>query len=443
MRSAADATALGMAYVLESRPDGQRRFVFAGPRCLGVNGVTAETIMADAQVFFDMILPEHRAAFEAAQADAVASLQPFDVEVAMRRADGEVRWHRLASLQRAQPDGAVFCDGLQVDVTDRREMAAKLREQHRRLEAAVETTGLGFWEWDVAAGTVTWSARNKALFGLAPDAEVSVERYLELVHPQDVDAVQAAFGSASDNARGDYAMDHRIITPAGETRWIQAHGRVTLDAAGETRLVVGTSMDITDRKVAEERRALLMGELAHRAKNGIAVLMAIVSQTARGANSVEDFEAAVMSRLQAMASSQDLVMAVGGGPVSLVDVIGKALAPFGRANVDVGEGLAEITIRGEMAIGMGLLLHEMATNAVKYGALSTRSGRVTLAVDAAPEGQGAFTWRESGGPLVPVGIKPGFGTRLLQQVLRPQGGQVKFAFEPSGFNARAQFPVVW
>ena len=136
---------LGMVYVLESRPDGSRRFVFAGPRCLGVNGVTAETIMGDAQVFFDMILPEHRAVYAAAEAQARATLQPFDIEVAMRRADGEVRWHRLASLQRQQPDGTVFWDGLQVDVSDRREMAAKLREQHRRLEAAVEATGLGFW----------------------------------------------------------------------------------------------------------------------------------------------------------------------------------------------------------------------------------------------------------------------------------------------------------
>jgi PAS domain S-box-containing protein len=432
-----------MAFVIQTGPDGARRFMFAGPRCLGVNGVTAETIMTDAQVFFDMILPEHRKAFAEAEAEALSSLQPFDVEVAMRRADGEVRWHRIAALLRTQPDGSVFWDGLQIDVTDRRQMAAALVEQRHRLEVAVETTGLGFWEWDIAAGKVTWSERNKQLHGLGPDEEIDIARYMSLVHPDDVDEVRTTFLTARERPEGgDYSVEHRIVTPAGEQRWIQAHGRVATDASGEARLVVGTSLDITERKAREERRALLMGELAHRAKNGIAVLMAIVSQTARGAESVEHFEEVIMSRLQAMASSQDLVTASGGGPVSLGDVIGAALAPFGKARVDLDTAIAQVTIRGEMAVGMGLLLHEMATNAVKYGALSNNRGRVIIALETVADGRAAFGWREAEGPAVAGPVKPGFGTRLLQQVLRPQGGEVTFAFEPQGFRARAEFPTV-
>src|SRR6185437_5724367 len=192
-----------MAFVLETRPapDGNgwsRRFVFAGPRCLGVNGVGPEAIMADTQVFFDMILPEHQAAYAQAEAEALAELKPFDVEVAMRRADGEVRWRRIAALLREQPDGSVFWDGLQIDVTDRRKMAAALVEQRRRLEVAVEATGLGFWEWDIEAGKVNWSDRNRAMYGLAPDDPVDVQRYLSLVHPDDVENVRATFIAARD-----------------------------------------------------------------------------------------------------------------------------------------------------------------------------------------------------------------------------------------------------
>lgn len=443
VRWSSDATALGMAFVLETRPGGDRRFVFAGPRCLGVNGVTAATIMADAKVFFDMILPEHLAVYLEAEAQALAQMQPFDVEVAMRRADGEVRWRRIAALLRAQPDGTVLWDGLQIDVTDRRQMAAELREQRRRLEVAVEATGLGFWEWDIEVGKVTWSDRNRRLYGLGPDDPVSAQRYLELVHPEDVERVRATFLAARDQPNGGaYSVEHRVVTPDGDTRWMLAHGHVTNDDAGQARLAVGTSLDITERKAAEERSNLLLGELAHRAKNGIAVLMAIVSQTARGAESVEHFEQLVMARLQAMAASQDLVTASGGGPVALSDVIGKALAPFGRARIAVDPAIAEVVIRGEMAPGMGLLLHEMATNAVKYGALSNNRGRVVMTLEPLAEDRAAFIWREIEGPPVAASNKPGFGTRLLQLVLRPQGGEVAFDFEPEGFYAHVEFPTV-
>jgi PAS domain S-box-containing protein len=443
VRSAADARSLGMAFIIETRPGGSRRFVFAGPRCLALNGVSGAAVMADASVLFSMILPEHREAFRAAEAKALAELQPLDVEVAMRRPDGSVRWHRFAALPREQPDGAVLWDGLQIDVTDRRELALELSEQHRRLEMAAEATGLGFWEWDVAADTVIWSDRNRELFGLGPDDEVTLERYLGLVHPEDMEAVRGAFsGARNQPSGGDYSMEHRIVTPAGDVRWILTNGRVITDETGQVRLVVGTSLDVSARKLAEERRTLLMGELAHRAKNGIAVVMAIVTQTARGQQSVVGFQDLLMARLQAMADAQDLVTATGGRPVALTDVFEKALAPFGDGRFDVDPALAGLTLRGDMAIGMGLLLYEMATNAVKYGALSTRRGRVAIMAEPVPEGRAAFRWQEAGGPEVKASSQPGFGTRLLNQALRLQGGEVKFDFHPQGFNARVEFPTV-
>lgn len=442
VRSAADAYALGMAFVLETRPDGTRRFIFAGPRCRHVNGVPAEEAMADASRIFDLMPPEHRVAFFEAEAAASETLSPFDIEVAMRRPDGEMRWHRFASLPQPQPDGAIQWNGLQIDVTDRRQMAAELVEQRRRVEVAVEATGLGLWEWDVAAGRLVWSDRNRALFGLSPTEPITLQRYFDLVHPEDTQRVMDAFAEAQDRPDGgDYSVEHRIITPGGETRWISANGRVAKGADGTTALVVGTSLDITARRAAEDRRNLLMGELAHRAKNGIAVLMAIVSQTARTADSVQHLEQQIMSRLLAMAASQDLVTASGGAPVALTDIFAKTLEPFGRARVDIEPALGSVVLRGDMAPGMGLLLHEMATNAVKYGALSIGKGRVLIGPEASADGRTAFVWREIDGPPVKDSITPGFGTRLLQQVLRPQGGEVAFAFDPAGFRARVEFPA--
>lgn len=438
IRRATDMDAVGMAFQIIHQPDGERRFSFVGQRCLALNGVPAEAAMADPDLLYDMVLPEHQAAFAAAEAEAMAAMKPFDIEVAMRRPDGRVRWHRIASMPRRLPDGSVAWDGLQIDVTERRRIAAELEEQRRRLELAVEATGLGFWEWDVAAGLLTWSERNKALFGLAADAPVSVARYMELVHPEDVERVREAYRGALDAGGGDYSVEHRVLLPGGGVRWISSHGRVIAEA-GEPTVVVGTNLDVTQRKATEERRALLMGELAHRAKNGIAVVMAIVQQTARSAQTLEGFEALLLSRLQSMATAQDLVTATGGRPVQLADVVSQTMAPFGLARFDVGE-LDGVTIVGEIAVGLGLLLHETATNAVKYGALSNAKGRVAIDRGDSDAGRVALCWRERGGPEVKVSSRQGFGTRLLQSALRNYGAEVAFRFDPQGFEATVVFP---
>jgi two-component sensor histidine kinase len=142
-----------------------------------------------------------------------------------------------------------------------------------------------------------------------------------------------------------------------------------------------------------------------------------------------------------MATSQDLVTASGGGPVRLADVVRQTLTPFGLARFDIDEALPAVTIEGEVAIGLALLLHEMATNAVKYGALSNAQGRVAIARSDAAERQAAIAWTERGGPEMAPATRQGFGTRLLESALRGQGGTVEFSFERTGFQARLRFPI--
>ncbi|HEX2801264.1 MAG TPA: PAS domain-containing protein [Phenylobacterium sp.] len=441
VRSAAEAATLGMAFQIETAPDGSRRFLHLGGRCLAVTGVAPEIALADAEALYGLIAPAHREIFERAAAQAQARREPFDVEVAMRRPDGDLRWHRIAALPNGRADGTVLWDGLQIDVTRRREMAAELEEQRRRVEVAVEATDLGLWEIDVRSGRLDWSATNRALFGLAEDAEVTIDVYLDLVHPEDREGVQAAYLATRDGASApDLKMDYRIRRPAGEVRWLHSRGRIIRDEQGPRRLV-GTTLDITERKAAEEGRNLLLGELAHRAKNGIAVIMAIVSQTARGQDSVAAFEATLMARLQAMATSQDFVMASEGRPVDLAGLLRQALTAFGLSRFRIDPALEGVTIEGQLAVGMGLLLHELATNATKYGALSVTGGCVSLCREVAPEGRGAFTWIEAGGPAVTPPVRQGFGSRLLEQSLRFHGGKVTYAFDSEGFRAQAEFPL--
>jgi len=441
IRSSADAASLGMAYQIEASKDGTRRFTFVGQRCQAVNGVPAEAAMADPAVLYNMVLPEHREAFAAAEAQAIALTQPFDVEVAMRRADGVVRWHRIASIPRPQPGGRVLWDGLQIDVTDRRRLASELEEQRRRVEIAVEATDMGLWEVDLQSETLTWSDRNRRLFGLSPEAPVTPQIYMDLIYEEDRQFVREAFERARDPAGpGDFTAEYRIMTPAGEARWVWSRGRMIRDDEGP-RLLVGTSLDMTERRAAEERRNLLTRELAHRAKNFISVVMSIVGQTARGQESVQEFRDLLMARLQSMAASQDLVTTTGGHAIDVSGVIAQSLAPFDIQRFEIDGGLAEVSIESTVAVGMGLLLHEMATNATKYGSLSNSKGRVVIGRATAPNGRVAFEWHEQGGPKVVLSDRRGFGTRLLEQVLRNQGGTVKFAFEPAGFRAHVECPA--
>jgi PAS domain S-box-containing protein len=441
-RALAEAMGLGMAFQIAVPADrSTRTFTYVSPNCEAENGVPAAAAMADARLLFDMILPEHAERFRAAEDVACAARRAFDIEVAMRRADGEVRWRHIALSPRFLPDGSTLWDGLQTDVTERHRIAEQLEEQRRRAEVAVEATDLGLWELDLRSDTLTWSDRNRKLFGVAPDAVVDMTLYMGLVHEADRDAVHAGYLRARDaSVDGDFSAEYRIVTPAGETRWVLSRGRIIRDEQGP-RLVVGTSLDITERLAADERRALLMGELAHRAKNGIAVMMSIVSQTARGMDSVRDFEDILMARMQAMAASQDLVTATGGRAVDLAEVIAQSLAPFDLNRFKLDKALGGVAVQGQIAVGMGLLLHELATNASKYGALSNTRGRVILSRAEAPDGRVAFAWRERGGPKVARSNRRGFGTRLLQQVLRNQGGAVKFDFEPDGFRAHVECPA--
>ncbi|THD77146.1 MAG: PAS domain S-box protein [Phenylobacterium sp.] len=438
----AEALGLGMAYQIVVPPGGSsRRFTYLTANCEALTGVPAAAALADPTLLYDQILPEHRETFARAEAEALAGDGRFEIEVEMRRADGEVRWRRVASARRTAPDGSTLWDGLLTDITEARRTAAELEAQRSRLEVAVEATGLGFWEWNPRTNVLNWSERNKAVFGFPADAAVTMDAYMAAIHPDDVDRCREAYVQARERAGGgDFAMEYRAVMPNGQLRWILTQGRVLCDADGPAQ-VVGTTLDNTERHEAEERRSLVMGELAHRAKNGLQVMMAIVTETARSSETVKGFEGVLIARLNAMAQAQDLVTASGGRPVQVSDVAERALSPFGLARFEMQPQIAELTVRNDVASGLALLLHEMATNAVKYGALSRAEGRVSLLAEHAGPGMAALHWRERGGPVVEPSNRRGFGTRLLQAALRQHGGKVEPAFEPEGFSARMEFRV--
>jgi two-component sensor histidine kinase len=177
--------------------------------------------------------------------------------------------------------------------------------------------------------------------------------------------------------------------------------------------------DVTARIMAEQQRLELMREMAHRMKNSMAMVQAIAMQTLRQVKTVEEGREAISGRIAALARAQDILTRVDWETADIRDVTDGALAALEHARERFHLAGGKVTLSSQQALGLSLALHELATNAVKYGALSSDTGRVEIGWDAAPDGAFRFHWRETGGPSVAPPTRSGFGTRLVQRIVAP------------------------
>lgn len=228
-----------------------------------------------------------------------------------------------------------------------------------------------------------------------------------------------------------------LLFLSGAPSWAWAIGSFWI--SGGLIILVAAALADSVRELRRSRRHLheaqaklqtLVGELAHRNRNALAVIMSIVSQSARNAASAEAAAQVIKARLMALARAQQAVIESGGERASLRTLLETALAPFGLERFDLAPS-PDAEVEAELAGPLGLLFHEMATNALKHGALSASHGRVQLDWDIA-DGAARLRWREIGGPPVAEPARQGFGTRLLTAALAQHRGTVERRFELSG-----------
>jgi len=214
-------------------------------------------------------------------------------------------------------------------------------------------------------------------------------------------------------------------------------------------LVVAVAAALTDtigelqasrRKLTEAQDKLqtLVGELAHRNRNALFVIMSIVSQSARAAQSAAEAAQTINARLAALLRAQEVILQTDGASASLRPLLERALEPFDLKRIVITPG-PELQVESDVAVGLGLLFHELATNAVKYGALSAPQGRI-LVEWTLDGGLARFLWREVDGPPVSEPQNKGFGGRLLDVALAPQGGRAERRFEPDGLVCELVIP---
>lgn len=310
-------------------------------------------------------------------------------------------------------------------------------EKHLRL--AIDAACVALWSWNVDDNRFRMDPRGCELWGVPWAEHVEFEQLSAHIHPADRDRVRAAFIGTRSIA-GRYEIDFRIIVE-DQVKWISARGQGA-DEGMVDRVMFGIFIDVTGRKQAEEGNELLAGEMSHRVKNLLAIASSLTAVTSRSSKSVEEMTTNLTRRLTALGRAHDLVRPLPGaqGNAALLgDVISVLLAPYddcgafsGRIRVavprmGVGEGSAN---------ALAMVVHELATNSAKHGALSSDAGSLDISGEVHDD-QLKLVWVETGGPDIPVVPElRGFGSALIGQIMKTQlSGSVDYDWQTSGLVA--------
>lgn len=367
-------------------------------------------------------------------------VKPFGTRELKARVDGAIR------LARQRREAAARESALKTAIAIQREQAG-LQQTERRLDYVLEAGRLGSWQLDLESWTLEASALCKKNYGYAEDAPFTYDDVLACIDPrdrqlqQDEVARSIATGSALD-------LEYRIARIDGSHGWVHIRGKAEYDAQGRAISMAGISLDITERKRADERQRLLLDELNHRVKNTLATVQSISMQTRRTADNPEAFARSLDARIEALAGAHDLLTRTSWDGAGLVDLIALTLAPYAEdssAAHRIEYGGPPIRLGPNAAVTLNMAFHELATNAAKYGALSAGDGliRVEWNVDQGESPPAiAIRWTESDGPAVQPPRRRGFGSRLLEQGLaRELNGTVTLDYRPEGLVCQMRFPA--
>jgi PAS domain S-box-containing protein len=337
--------------------------------------------------------------------------------------------------------GIIGVVSVMVDITERQKTQRALAERNLQLALAGKAGLVGSYTYDGSTDRMQVSEAYAAVHGLPEGTtESSRSEWEGRVHPADLARVEALRSQAFQERRCEYGVEYRIVCQ-GEVRWIESRSFISYNVDGSPR-VIGVNIDITERKHAEVRQRVLLAELDHRVKNALATVSAVASQTKDASGSMEEFVIALDGRIRSMAGAHELLSFRRWQGIPIASLVARELAAYStRENVEI-DG-PEMMLRPDAGQAMAMVLHELATNAAKYGALSTPSGRVSVRWNRRFNGSARFVvdWRETGGPSVETPKKTGYGTSIVRELIPYEfGGAVDVSFAPEGMQCRLEIP---
>jgi PAS domain S-box-containing protein len=357
----------------------------------------------------------------------------------------------LLARQRAERELLQSKEALERKTEELTEANRRLRESEARYGTALAAGRMGTWETDLVNRTRIWTKEGMALFGLSlPDGRGHVggdnDEYRAALHPDDRHLVQK-FHELADK-QDTFTSEYRVVWPDGTTLWLRGRGQVIARAPdGKAERMVSIVTDVTDRKANEDHIQFLMHEISHRSKNLLMVIQSIARRTARTAGTVDEFEQRFGRRLQGLAASHDVLVRENWHGAPLASLVRQQLVPFVEVRSSRFEVAGpDIIVTAEAAQAIGLAIHELATNAIKYGALSDPAGKVSVSwmLDENPgaAGQVLLRWIEQGGPPVSPPSRKGFGHVVIgEMVERSLNGKVAMEFAREGLKWSVAIPA--
>src|SRR6185295_5437588 len=315
----------------------------------------------------------------------------------------------------------------------------RLLESEQRRSLALAAGSMGSWDWNLLTGKLMWDEGQHAIHGVVPGRfAVTPENLKVLVVPEDWQRLQSSMQTLLEEGKPQRA-EFRVRRPNGDVRWCTSTAAASLDSSGKVVRISDVTMDITQRKEAEERQALLAREIDHRAKNAMAIVQSIVRLTK--AATTDDYVSTIEGRIKALSRAHVLLSDSRWQGADLDTLVKEELAPYRSNRADrLDISGPKVLLEPTTAQTLALALHELATNAAKYGALSSASGKLAVGWDLQADVL-TIDWRETAGPAARTPSTTGFGTQIITgSIERQLGGKATFEWLPAGLRCTLAVP---
>ena len=419
------------------------------PGCAAIYGLPENTHEISRQHWRELVHPDDLPGLDAIAHAALANRESEIVSEFRILRDGEVRWIESRFLVSYDDAGApVRRIGAQIDVTERKRAEQTLAARDAQFELARRAARVGDYTYDIAAGTMRFTRTSMAIFGLSDSTmEITARQWHSRVHRDDMQRVRDEHVRAFKERRFELVSEFRVVRPGGEIKWIEARSLIAYDNAGRAERLTGIYIDVTERRKAEDHKSLLVAELDHRVKNVLACVAAIAQCSRECSGSAEEFLDMLNRRINSLANAHALLSRSRWQGVSLGELVRSELAFCAKDMSAHIEG-PELVLAAEATQPVAMVLHELATNAAKYGALSNGHGRVLarwrLSSRGLTGGTLVIEWKETGGPAVVAPAASGYGTSVIRDLIPYElGGAVDYDFAPDGVCCKLEIPARW